>query len=401
MLSKRFSPAARAALSRARQAAAKHKSGVTGTAHLLLALLEAPFEDEALDRVSTLLLLSGVSREEARLYAEAARGGDEGEAANSHSLALARALDGTLKHTYQESIGPEHLLIALTREQDGPHVGALLRPLGLHSAQLEAHLRQLERDEANPRKPLRMLDARAKIALANAHAAMRANYCGRVSTSHLLLGLLDCSSPILTFLKSRDVDLDELRALAGQGARNDGVFAGPQMQLAPSAKRAIERAKTLALENWQTRIAPEHLWLALLPRAVSWREKSRWGGDLNDPLDEVWKRFDSSILKRALADYLAANKPKSLPMPKVAPQKLSYIHLDWRFVVAGLAWHGWFFAGLDKGFAMMLPAFAVGVMVSIMGSILRWRPLRDGAASWLWGLIVGIGVTWFIGANFG
>ena len=401
-MSPRFSSASRAALARAKQLASREKNQIVGSAHLLLALLEAPHQndEESEDRVSALLLLSGVSRAETQIYAQSALAADEGDARSQdrYSLALERVLSLARTHTYAEIIEPEHLLVALSRPQNGPHVGAVMRPLGLKSAQLDKLLRQIEREQAHRSRPLRMLDKRAKAALEAAHQTMRAHYCGRVSTLHLLIGLLETRSPIRVFLEKQGVNLADLRDVAAKAQGNDGAIGGPQVQLAPVAKRAIERAKKLALSNRGQRIAPEHLWLALLPRRASWREKARWGGALNDPLDEVWRRFESAPLQSALRSYLAATAP-ARTSPPIAPHKVSNLHFDWQWVAAGLAWSAWFFAGLTSGFVMFLVALGVGMLLAIAGAVSRFRPLRDSASSWLCGVMAGLFLALIISAK--
>lgn len=386
----RFTSPARVALARAELLAIERKSGVVGTAHLLLALLET---DDS--RVAALLLLCGVKRDEARLYAESAleTKAESDFRAPLPSRALQRVKAWAPSEARGETVGPEHLLIALSRLRREEQLGAVMRSLGLSPGVLRAHLRAIETDENAAGRPLRMLDTEAKAALEAAHAQMRASYCGRVSTTHLLIGLIDAPFRGRRWAEKQGVDWAELRALAVEAQSGDGIVGGPQIQLSPAAKRALERAKAVAMEHQQTQIAPEHLLWALLPRAASWREKWRYGSELDDPLMRVWARYDGAPLQSALKALLdlESQTPSASHKERGARQwqRAEYVRLDWRWTLGGLAWWSWLRLSVEVGLLLIGAAIVLAIVLSIAGALGRSRPLRDGAASWLCGAILG------------
>ncbi len=381
---------ASAAMSRAQQIAIERQSATVGTAHLALALLEDEAPDATPSHLTVLLLLSGVGRQEARLYAESVLEFDANGDQSAPRLndALKKVQDWARAEAHYKAVGPEHLLIALMRPQSEPHVGEVLRPLGLKPEVLRAHLRAIQAGEAPEGKPLRMLDGEAQTALRAAHAAMRLNFCGRISTAHLLLGLIDSPLRFRKFAEKHGVDWEALRAQAAKAQGSDGLIGGPQLQLSPGAKRALERAKASALRNRQTRIAPEDVLRALLPRAASWRERLRWGNRVDDPLERVWARFDSAPLERTLRALPA--RRLSTASTQSSSGSPDWVRVDWRLMVLGMAWHGWMLVDLGLGMFLALLATLVAVVLAALGSMTGWRELRDAAASWLYGMVVAL-----------
>jgi len=249
-------------------ASATEKYGIIGEAHLFIELLK----DEGDETLAALLALSGVSREEARLYAQswiendAANRDKKQEIVKSASWVLKIALlQARLDHSAQ--IETHHLFLACVSHRRGPHLGEVLRPLGLEVGTLRAHLRGLTAQE-NRFMP------RAEKALDVAHAEMRASYCGRISTAHLLLGLLS-DEEVFEILKRAGCNGEELRKQVHKSVKNDGQIAGPQQQFSPGAKRALERAAREAKRAGNKYIGRGQILLGLLPQRETFGEKWR------------------------------------------------------------------------------------------------------------------------------
>ncbi|RYG67973.1 hypothetical protein EON80_12580, partial [bacterium] len=143
----RFSPAAQATVARAQQLAVEQQSGCTGTAHLCLATLE---EIDRNRGVFLLLQVSGVPINEARLYAQsalesAAPTGEPTEFTKG-AIKVLQMADDESRSIDTRDVTVEHIFTACVRHQREPHVGEVLRPLGLDARQLRAHLRSQHND---------------------------------------------------------------------------------------------------------------------------------------------------------------------------------------------------------------------------------------------------------------
>ena len=198
-------------LDRAQQLATTRRSDEVGAAHLTLALLDCDAED----RVHQLLDVCAIKRDEMRLYVEAALDAppkSPGVAKPVRVGNVGSMLRDASKqaHDYNEAENQNALLlIALAAGRD--ENGKVLRSLGLQPSEMRTKLRHITRAAAPGGNPLKMLDAEAKIALDAAHSIMRATGCGRVSTAHLLLGILESrASYALQALSKNGIDLDEL-----------------------------------------------------------------------------------------------------------------------------------------------------------------------------------------------
>jgi ATP-dependent Clp protease ATP-binding subunit ClpA len=302
-MSLEFSESARQTIQRAEAIAVEMACSEVGSAHLCLAALE---ENERNDRVLLLLQLSGVSAEEARVYARIAVEPDE-LASSEPKLSQGAKKILNLAHVEAQNLNNqqitvEHLFIACVRQQRGPHLGEVLRPLGLDAGNLRGNLLGLDRSAHRQGNPLNYLTPEGQAAIEAAHAAMRASYCGRISTAHLLLGLLDDPrGEAVRILGAAEVDIDSVKKETRAAIVNDGQVATPQKKFTPSAKRALERAKK-ASPGELPLIGPQQLLAALLPQSASLKEKLAFGTNVIDPLERVWSRFPVEEVKKQLED---------------------------------------------------------------------------------------------------
>ena len=369
------------------------QSGTIGPAHLLWALLEV--ENEA---VSQLLMLNGVTREEARLYAEAALEHNSWGDLEDPSLSpfaqkvLNRAFDEAQIPPFQAA-EPAHLLIALARRKRHAPVAEILHSLGLDARLLSQQLASLQSPREFPvGHPLNDLTNKGKIALENAHAAMRASFCGRIATSHLLLGLLAEENGARESLEQCGVDMDELRAEIRRSLVSDGEIASPKKQFSSGAKEAAERARKLSKAQSCRDISTNYLLLALLDKPKN--------GATNDNAHRFLAPFAHEL--RANLEKWAV--PQEMPEPEsvIAPSK--YIQVKWFPFLLGLAW--WAFIPLMR----VLPTwefeifgdFIVGFFVMLFAAFLvalvpLLRPARDFFGSYFYGWLVGIGICLFLG----
>lgn len=277
--------------------------------------------------VAALLAISGVTLEEARLYALSAiksegKGNGKTPTVTTRIQRILGMARDEANRLGSPTVGNEHIFIACVRQQRGPHVGEVLRPLGLDAARLREHLRGLNEKPFSEGNPLNDLTPASKRAIDAAHAAMRASFCGRISTAHLLLGILEGQENFaLSMLREAGVDIDELKREVRASIFNDGEIATPQQKFSPAAKRALERAKKEATSCNQSLIAPHHLLAALLPRPASVSEKIAFGTTTDNPLENVWSNWPvAEIQSRYEARWKPAG-PAGPPTPATPTSK--------------------------------------------------------------------------------
>lgn len=247
---------------------------------------------------------------------------------------------------------------------------------------MRLQLRNLTRAAAPNGNPLKMLDADAQNALEAAHDIMRATGCGRISTAHLLLGILrNREVYALQSLADNNVDLDGLTRLARATITSGGQIATAQIRLDKGAKRALERARDIAPSQSRRRlITPQELLWGLLPRAMTLRERLEWGKP-NDPLARVWSKIDVAPIERVLSVLLGLDV-SVLEMTAVAetePRKF-----NWLLFFLGALWA----IPLISGVGALL--FLGGLIYAFI-IMLTSRPgskLRVGSTSFAVGAIV-------------
>lgn len=244
-------------------------------AHLTLALLDC----DTSDLVQQLLEVRAIKRDELRLYVQALLNATDQPARGDAEPQPVAAVGAMLRNASKQASDYNEpqtqnalLLIALVAQKSAN--GEVLRSLGLQPNELRVALRNITRAANANGNPLKMLDADAQNALDAAHQIMRATYCGRISTVHLLLGILQNREVyVLQRLADEGVDLDELGRLARAAIANDGTIATPQLRLAPATKRALDRARDIAPNYSRLHsIAPQALLWALLPHPTTLRE---------------------------------------------------------------------------------------------------------------------------------
>lgn len=323
---------------------------VVSSAHLMLALLEC----EGASRANALLTLCNVRRDEVWLYVEAMLDTTQSGASENlgFTVGAQRAQrDALLTARYWNDWESEtaYLLIALA--EDPSELGAILSSLGLKPQVLRGHLHKLQKGASPHGNPLKMLDAPAKVALDGAQRAMRATYCGRIGTAHLLLGILENRhNETLLFLAEHGVDLDALAQITRAAIRSDGEIGGPIYRLSPAAREVFERAKERKrAQNSRFIGVPELLW-ALLPRPG---QKSA-----GDPLDYVWSQIEVEPLQRAVNELVGE-------MPRQQ-------RFDWRWALVGISWA--LLLLVDEGGAIFLFGIA-GALTIVLASApeSRWR----------------------------
>jgi ATP-dependent Clp protease ATP-binding subunit ClpA len=409
----RFSVAARLTISRAQQLALSSNCVMVETGHLFTALISEEIQSD--ERVGSLLQISGVALEEARMYAQSTiqtEGKGVGDAPQLDSSAknTLNMADEEARRLGSPEIENEHLLIACVRPQRATHVGEVLRPLGLDAAKLREHLRELEKSQRLDRSgsPLNSLTQSSKTAIEAAHAMMRASYCGRISTAHLLLGILDDPENVATeTLLAAKIDIEELKKATQASITSDGQIATPQKKFSPGAKRALERAKKEADKCARSFIGPQHLLFALLPRPISAKEKITYGDVGQDPLEKVWSQMPVAEIERQYQIlWKRGKKHKPAPTTPLSEQARS-IKTDWRWFLAGVGWwlwmvpvffapHRWYFP-LEIPVLFLLGGFGFAVFTAVAGETKRDYLMRDRYSSFIYGMLTLPFVLLFVG----
>ncbi len=302
-----FSLPARRLILRAQQISVEENCATIGVPALFIAALE--FFDRPGEPMRAALERLGWSIEEAKLYARAAlepRAESE-PSAEGDGLKLSPGGAHVVKLSAENAqrmgvpyVEPEHILFACLAPQDDTALLTILAPLGWDEDALRFQWVQggdPDDDQArHPNHPLSRLTDGAQKAVEAAYAAMRATYCGRIGTAHLLLGLLESDTRARELLEELGVLPDELKAATRAAVRSDGELATPNKRFAPAAKRALDRAKTEAQARGAKFIGTEHILLGLLPRPATVRERLTWGRDVPDEAARVLADVDDARL---------------------------------------------------------------------------------------------------------
>ena len=278
--------------------------------HLLLGALAADCDEAGTLRA--LLVRSGLKWEEIWLYAGAAIEGAGAPPRVRHEPASAgaglqlsldltdRAVDVMNQAEVEAgefACSSVHVFLACFSTPGDSPLTKTCAPLAIEPMQVRLHLKQLVRAQIEfdqlSHHPLRMLAPDGERAIDAAHAAMRASFCGRISTLHLLLGLLENpANEICQRLQNSDVNVEELRARARLAIASDGEIAGPEPKFTPAAKRAIERAKDALIKSEGEQIGTLELWQGLQPHRVFWLEIFHFGWNPDDPAARILAAFD-------------------------------------------------------------------------------------------------------------
>jgi len=298
----RFTLSAREAVLGAQNLSIQSRCSSVGITHLFVATLQKIDADSPL---AALLLRAGLKAEEAMLYAQAALEPDAAFDPNAEpklSAGAKRVLElsaDEARRAGDSHIGTEHLVLACLRPQRDETLLRAIAPLGWDLHVLRAHRRELEGSSA-PRPsghPLESLSGEAQRSVDAAYTAMRATFCGRISTAHLLLGLLQSDNRAGELLVEVGASLDDLKAQARVAIRSDAVLATPEKRFDSGAKRALDRAKWESQSRGYNFIGADHLLLALLPKRATMRERLKWGRDVRDEAAHVLANVDGAKLR--------------------------------------------------------------------------------------------------------
>lgn len=312
----RFTLSAREAVLGAQNLSVGSRSSSVGITHLFVATLQ---KIEADSHLAALLLRAGLKAEEAVLYAQAALEPDAAFDPNAEpklSAGAKRVLEfaaDEARRAGDNTIGTEHLLLGCLRPQRDETLLQAIAPLGWDLHALRAHRRELKSSSA-PRPsahPLESLTGEAERAVDAAYAAMRATFCGRISTAHLLLGLLRNDNRAVELLGETGALTDELRAQTRAVIRSDAVLATPDKRFDKGAKRALDRAKFESQSRGYNFIGADHLLLGLLPKRATLRERLTWGRTVPDEAARVLGRVDGEKLRELAGPKRVAKKQAS------------------------------------------------------------------------------------------
>ena len=308
------------------------------SAHLLLGTLQMEPPDATLE---ALLQISGLKAEEVRLYAQSAPRSQKPLApGTSMSDSVRRTIRIAGKEAYRTNsalVDVSHFFVACFNPRASPELAAVLAPLGVSAPQLSLHLRQLMRGKAAKslmdESPLAHLTAHGQRALEVAEKTMRAQFCGRISTLHLLIGVLENSdSEAVAALQTLMIDGDELKRRAAVAAVGDGEIAGPNRRFTPATKRALDRAKAAARDGGRAQIGSADLLLGLLPQPTLLIERAQFGARPDDPAAAVLREVDADLVRAIFNPRPAATPPDR---PASSPEVASTFLAKWFAVFFG------------------------------------------------------------------
>ena len=307
----------------AQQLARQSGSESVESAHLLLGAMHAQDDDGA---VRALIQISGLKWDEVWLYAQSSLE-KRRPLAPDYQSQLSESARRTLqvaakeaRRSNREKVDDVHLFVACFRPQKTPGIAEVLAPLGVSAGTLQLHLRQLARTQAAlelaRESPLAQLTTAGERALDEAHAAMRASFSGRVSTLHLLIGILENpDGEAVEALQTLMINVEELRQKARAALANDGEIAGTERRFTPAAKRALDRAKAAASEGRRTHIGNADLMMGLLPQPMLWIERAQFGAQPDDPAAKILADVDAELFR---AIFNGQSAPNPAPVKAVA-----------------------------------------------------------------------------------
>ena len=285
--------------------------------HLLLGALQLKPPNPQL---SALFQLSGLKPEEVRLYAQAALENQQSLAPEALPALSARArntiqMAGTeARRNNCAQVDVSHFVIACFRPQTESGLTEVLAPLGVSADQLSKHLRGLKRGKTAAviydESPLAHLTGHSERALEAAYSAMRAQFCGRISTLHLLVGILENpESDAVVALQTLMIDVGELKRRADVAATGDGQIASPNRRFTPAAKRALDRAKAAARDGGRSHIGSADLLIGLLPQPMLLIERAQFGARPDDPAAALLRDVDADLVRAIFNPRTPATAP--------------------------------------------------------------------------------------------
>ena len=314
--SQTFSSGAQQAIVNAQELARTQGSANIESVHLLLGALQIEPPDV---KLGALLQVSGLKADEVRLYAQSAHNQPPDSLQEFHQLGkgarVAMRLAGKeARRNNCALVDVSHLFVACFHPQSSPELAEVLAPLGVSADQLSLHLRQLARGEAvqaiQNESPLAQLTAHGERALNVAHATMRAHFCGRISTLHLLIGVLENpENEAVAALQTLMIDVEALKQRVAVAASGDGEIAGPNRRFTPAAKRALDRAKAAAREGGRKHIGSADMLMGLLPQPMLLIERAQFGANPDDPAAALLRDVDADLVRAIFNPQQAATAP--------------------------------------------------------------------------------------------
>ena len=402
---KAFAPDAQQAMQCAQGLAQQNGSATVESVHLLLGAMQSAAPDAQL---RALVQLSGLKWDEVWLYAHSAldnRAALTDDAAmrwGASATPVLRTAGDEARRSESAQVGATHIFIACFRPQKTAGLAEVLAPLGSSIAQLRLHLRALRRGEAavitEQQSPLSQLTVHGERALEAAHAQMRASFCGRISTLHLLLGVLENpDGDAIAALQTAMINVEALRERARAALSSDGEIAGAERKFMPAAKRALDRAKAAAREGGRSHIGNADLLLGLLPQRALWVERAQFGAHPDDPAAAVLADVDAELL-RALLNGERVVKPaqeetKKQESASDARLKLFAIFFCVQIAII-LSTEVFRFAKRNATeFAMLMITVLVGTALIACG-MLVFSKNATRRANWQWAFIGAIAGMW-------
>ena len=310
--SKTLTLGAQQAICEAQELARASGSERVESVHLLLGALQLEPPDA---KLGALLQVSGLKADEVQLYAQAACGHLSELPQEFHQLSKSarhtiQIAGKEARRTNSALVDVSHLFVACFHSQTSPELAEVLKPLGVSARQLSVHLRGLSRVQAQNESPLAQLTAQSERVLNAAHAAMRAQFCGRISTLHLLIGILENpDNDAVAALQTLMIDVSEIKQRAAVATTSDGQIAGPNRLFTPAAKRALDRAKAHARERGHKFIGPEDLLIGLLPAPLLLIERTQFGANPDDPAAAPLRDVDADLLRAIFNPPTVATAP--------------------------------------------------------------------------------------------
>ena len=397
--SRTLTPGAQRAIGEAQELARALGSPNMESAHLLLGALQLDPPDAQL---TALLQLSGLKADEVGLYAQAALTGQSslapGKSLSSSVRAVLRLAGREAQRTDCALIDVSHFFVACFRPQSDSNLPAVLAPLGVSADQLSLHLRQLTRSQnaqlVKDESPLAQLTAQGERALEAAQLAMRAGFCGRISTLHLLIGILENpDSDAVAALQTLMIDVNELKQRAAVAATSDGEIAGPTRRFTPAAKRALDRAKAAAREGNRSHIGSGDLLLGLLRQPLLLIERAQFGACPDDPAAALLREVDADLVRAIFNPQGAATAPAMPAKPRATPDDARDLRLRMfviLFCIQAVAWNLADAARLNRNLESLVVLLVVATMIGsglITCGVLLFSKSATRKANWQWGFV--------------
>ena len=169
--------------------------------------------------------------------------------------------------------------------------------------------------------PLENLAPAAQNAIESAYREMRASFCGRISTLHLLLGVLN-DSKVVSQLEKLGLEIETLKTEAKSQISQDSELATSEKRFAPATKRALERAKIEANSRGRSEIGAMEIFAGLLPKKSTWAENWTFGKDLDDGAAKILANVDRERWGEILGPIIPKKSILLTPLPEFPPRSL-------------------------------------------------------------------------------